>query len=192
MESTRAQHQPINQPLDFPLPAGMPRNGPAGDAFLAEPFNHGSGAGPLLPGAHRKYILYGCESWETLPPASRLTTAYQSLNRGDSTLGGLGRAAASHRQTDWRGVRKTGLGGRWTGPHSSTHPANQARRCMVSVFKFGLLSFCRLAGPQRRCVCGFVCVFVSLITTVPFKRGNLGRTWKESCSLGVTGPTQHS
>lgn len=106
MESTRAQHQPINQPLDFPLPAGMPRNGPAGDAFLAEPFNHGSGAGPLLPGAHRKYILYGCESWETLPPASRLTTAYQSLNRGDSTLGGLGRAAASHRQTDWRGVRK--------------------------------------------------------------------------------------
>lgn len=39
------------------------------------------------------YILCGCESWETLPPTSRLTTAYQSLNRGDSTLGGLGRCS---------------------------------------------------------------------------------------------------
>lgn len=52
-----------------------------------------------------KYIVCGCESWETLPPASRLTTAYQSLNRGDSTLGGLGRAASCSwgEKRDWVG-----------------------------------------------------------------------------------------
>lgn len=104
MQSTKVQHKPANQPTILLLPS---TSGHASEWSKSEDLFrptcsiisscHGSGAGPLLPGAHRKYILYGCESWETLPPASRLTTAYQSLNRGDSTLGGLGRAAASHR-----------------------------------------------------------------------------------------------
>lgn len=164
MESTRAQHQPINQPLVFLYQRA--RLGMAQPETLFRPkcsvisSCHGSGAGPLLPGAHRKYILYGCESWETLPPASRLTTAYQSLNRGDSTLGGLGRAAASPRLAGGYG---NGIGWAVDGA-TFLNPSGQPGKPLhgLCVFKFGLLSFCRVAGPQCRCVseCVWICVSV--------------------------------
>ena len=126
-----------------PLPAGMLPYSPAGESFPAEQSSRpGFGAGPSSL-AHIEYILYGCESWETLPPASRLTTAYQSLNRGDSTPGGLGRRCVF-------AAGGNGIGWAVGGLHNPHLTANQARRCVALFLSFAAWLPC---GRAPMCVC---------------------------------------